>query len=105
MWEANAFWLHPALGIIWLLVVLLTRKDLAAGTSRRQRHWRVMIPLIITGWMIFQILFILRGLYEIGSTVGFVPTSFGILNCIAALILYLGYVRGWYGDDQTVIGG
>jgi hypothetical protein len=105
MWEANAFWLHPAIGIIVVLQVLFTRRDLAAGTSRRQRHWRVLTGLNIVVWMMFQVVFILRGLFETKSMVGFSPTIFGILTCTTALVLYLSYVRGWYGDDQTVIGG
>ena len=105
MWEDNAIWLHPLLGLISLLTVLFTRRDLMNPTTKRHRLWRWTTPLYIITAIIIQVLFILRGVYEIEDLTGVAPTIFfGILGCVAALLLYLSYVRRWFGDGDAAMG-
>jgi hypothetical protein len=104
MWETHASWLHPAMGMLVLILVLMTRRQLAAGSNKAQRHWRVLMALKITVVTLFQLTFIGRGLIETQSTVGFPATIFGLLCCLSAAILYISQIRGWYAGKQAVIG-
>ena len=105
MWGIElVVWIHAFLGVMVLPWIIVTRKELMNPISKRHHHWRVLAPVWIVILGFSQGLIVAHGLFE-GQMIGVRVSLFGMLSTIAALNLYVAYVRRWLADTDVVTGG